>query len=191
MTIIAAVHIGTPASGRYFAAMGADGQMTYGYTKVPSGPKIVRRGNVLYGCAGVPAYHRFLEELPDEPPTGDWLNAMADRWVAWAHKHGRGKQNDEGTFLLDGRILVAAPSGLWTLDGDGAVTRQERYAAIGCGAETALGVLFTLARVICHTLSPAERVEVAVRACIEHVVGCGGEVMVRQVQDPPDTWRPG
>ena len=186
MTVLAAVL----DSRAHTAAMGGDTQATYGYTKVPSGPKIVKRGNVLYGFSGCQAYFRFLNEIPDEPPPANWLNALADQWFAWAKERGHGKQNDEGTLLLDGRILVAAPSGLWTLDGDGAVTRHDVYAAIGSGAEVALGSLYSTdfdrPYATC-SLHPTVRVRLAVEAAIEHAVGCGGEprVLTVEAEDRP------
>lgn len=85
------------------------------------------------------------------------------------------REDDEGSPFgsLDSSFLIACPRGLFSVSTDLAVTRYERYFAIGSAAPVALGACQVLYESDADALGVASR---AVQAGIAHDIYCGPPV---------------
>lgn len=145
-----------PKEGRVY--MGGDRAATHtsGVYRVGS-PKVFRRREFLFGCAGSFRQAQLLEHV-FEPPTvteedaGDMDGFMVRRFVPALRaclKEGGVTQSDDGAETADqsSGILVAWRDHLWTLYFDYAVLRSDDgFAAIGSGMQYGLGALKALER---------------------------------------------
>jgi len=98
----------------------------------------------------------------------------------------RAVQRDKGSLSkeneleeLDAAFLVGYKGRLYTVESDFQVGRPvESYAAVGCGAQIALGALYALQDT---GLDPKSKIEVALSAAAEYSAGVRGPFLVLQL----------
>ncbi|HEY8425814.1 MAG TPA: ATP-dependent protease subunit HslV [Limnochordales bacterium] len=162
------------------AAMGADGQVTVGQQVMKHTARKVRRiyqGRVLVGFAGAVAdaltlLERFEEKL--EAHGGQVTRAAAELARDW--------RTDRILRRLDALLLVADPSHLLVLSGNGEIVEpDDGVAAIGSGGPVALAAARALLR---HTsLSPAQVVEEALRITASIDIYTNDRIVVEQLHE--------
>jgi ATP-dependent protease HslVU (ClpYQ) peptidase subunit len=92
----------------------------------------------LIGVTGSGALARFQPELPEITESGldDWASRCADQFTDWAFER---QLTEDGQ--IDGKLLLGFQGRLWVLLKYQTVPIQETVAAIGSGADFALGAL--------------------------------------------------
>lgn len=141
-----------------------------------SGGKIISAGNALFGVSGSHMLNRFLHGETPTLHTRSEVEALADRWMAWALERSLFK-TEEAQMFFPSTAIIATPLGeLWCLQFDGTVVSvQEPYAAIGAGDDLALGALAALVQA--DVDYSAQRIaSLAVQTAILHSPWCGGDV---------------
>lgn len=170
-------------------AIAADTQEQTSVIRFRGRDKLHQLGPCWVGAAGAGLWHDFLisrshDGMPDtiSPDPAVWRQAcvaLAEDWLAWAKERNHGTSED-GSWYVDGSMIVATPGGLFAIDCTGSVRHVHGYHAIGSGTEVAMGALFALVRVT--AANPALCVQAAVDAAIRHAPGCGGEVVCQVVE---------
>lgn len=186
MTIVVAVRKG----GR--TVLAADTMTSRGNERMPkengAADKIVTAGATLIGGAGWTIYDTILRDHLARgrvPAFRSETEIYAYFVKFWRALHDRYSfVNDQPTedkrpFAdLDADFVVANAHGIFEVGPDMAVTRCERYVAIGSGAHYALGAL----QALWDTEPSADAL--ARKACAAAIcfdVHCGGDVVVRAV----------
>lgn len=113
--------------------------------------KVIRLGSALVGCAGYQVYENVLEHWAKGAPKLDDRRSIFDFFVRFLgdlrmkyHFAGEREHNGSPFLFLDARFIILNKKGIFTVDGDLAVTQYERYWAIGSGGVFALGALDAL-----------------------------------------------
>lgn len=183
MTIIAAYSNGV------YTAMASDIAVTNGHTFYTTGGKLlefhVGDERVLLGGAGNASvltavqYGLSIEAVP----------ANADFWSdadEWANEVARGvtkllheaepsittSADNDNAGGIDGIFLLAWRHHIWLLFTHGAMRSADGFAAIGSGAEVAIGALATLDMNLSGTVVPRTAVKVAVELASRYAHGC-------------------
>lgn len=74
-------------------------------------------------------------------------------------------------------ILIGLGNGIYWVSGYGDVTHSNKYIAIGCGREIAIGSLYTTEN--CHVaFTTTQRMNFAINACKKNVMACGGKTTI-------------
>lgn len=159
MTCIAAYTLGG------VTAIGCDSEAAGDY-RTRLSTKLYTVGAMTVGLTGSTTWNRFLRESTATTP-----EELVDAWADWAKARGHGTTTD-GVWHLDSAGLVATPGRIAEVYPTGSVESPiEGYAAIGSGAEVAIGVLHVARR---QRWAPEDAVRLAVEAAISHARGCGG-----------------
>ncbi len=178
-------------------ALCTDSQTTLGGERVPPengvDRKYLRIGNAYLAATGWTLYNNILEDVLRRRRNQPRLDSEARIFgffnELWQVLHDRysfvkdqAREDDEGSPFgsLDSSFLVVCARGLFAVSADLAVTRYERYFAIGSAAPVSLGA--------CHALYDGDAdapgiARRAVEAGIAHDIYCGGpvnEVLVRE-----------
>ncbi|MFD8581521.1 hypothetical protein ACFV2A_01390 [Streptomyces californicus] len=138
-------------------------------------PKVFSNGPYVIGFTTSFRMGQLLQHAFQPPhPTGDLHRFMVTTWTdalraclqdgGWARKDG--EQEQAGTFLvgIQGRLFS-----IW--DDYQVAEHADDYAAVGCGAELALGALHATATL---GLAPRRRLAVALAAADHHSAGVTG-----------------
>lgn len=146
-------------------AIGCDSEAASDY-RTRLSTKLYVVGAMTVGLTGSTTWNRFLRQCRATTP-----EELVDAWAEWARARGHGATTD-GVWHLDGAGLVATPGWIAEVYPTGSVEEPiEGYAAIGSGAEVAIGVLHVARR---QRWAPEDAVRLAVEAAISHARGCGG-----------------
>ena len=183
MTVIAAmVH-----DGRVW--MAADSQATdVNGIRWPGIPKVNRLafddgGFALVATAGVAQLRQMFAQGiitvtrgPQEGGEERWAYGIACAYTEACAESRPSLITEEGKAIV-GDCLFAHRGRLWALDAHSAIA-VERYAAIGSGAELALGALYFLyPQVRRGVLTAGEAVREAAAAAVAWSTTCGGEIV--------------
>jgi ATP-dependent protease HslVU (ClpYQ) peptidase subunit len=137
-------------------------------------PKWRRRGDVIVAWCGDVSTAQAIETAHrrQRAPGVDVL-AYVYRVAAQTRRTIRARR----VAYSEVSLLVAVAGRVWSVDGNGAVMRSEwGYAAIGSGAELALGSLASTSG------DPSARVVAAVRAACRHSSSCAEPVRVESIR---------
>ncbi len=115
--------------GRGWCSLTADRRFTnqHGEVSTSGEPKIVKRGNILIGYAGMP--DQFLEFL------ARWKPCLAD--VNEIRKQVRAMCGDKDPVWNDTDIVIAIPGKILCTQGNTALLYSDRLVSIGTGGTTA------------------------------------------------------
>lgn len=129
-------------------------------------PKVFRMGKVAIAYAGglrVPQILQHTLKVPrySEAKSSLWTVSLSEQVRRILVEHGAVGQNSDDGHTSSADMLIAVGGKVYTLQGDFAIFRvQSGYAAIGAGANYALGSLFSSE----HLTDPVERVRLALMA---------------------------
>ena len=192
MTVIAAVLDLKTNRG----AIAADRLVTRGYLEQEGPPKLLHLGAALVGFTGASLFRGYFRTAsPLVEPAGGLSFDAAESWVYDLAEGGRQWAEGRSHGATEGRdrvhnlsALVLTPVGLWLFGSDWSVIHIPSGAcAVGCGAETALGVLWVTDPVRFPSApgasDPSARVRAACEAACDLVRGCGGTVDVSTVPE--------
>lgn len=169
--------------------LAADTLTTFGSHKHPilnySVDKIRRVGTALMGATGWQLYRDILDDYlgSKRPPplTSEKtiFKFFVKLWGALRERYNlvNDQCHDRDTPFgdLDAEFLIANRKGIYMVSGDLSIARFERYAAIGSGADYALGALYQLYD---REQDPATIARKAIETAIQFNVHCGGEARV-------------
>ena len=187
MSILVAVRKGTKT------VFAADTLTTFGSHKYPpenhSVDKVRRIGRALLGSSGWEIYDDILRDYlgarKRPPPLTDEkmiFKFFIKLWDTLRDRYNLVNEqcNDKDTPFgdLDSTFLIANRKGLYQVSHNLSVTRFERYAAIGSGADYALGALYQLYD---RERDAATIARKAAETAIQFHVHCGGDVKVMKV----------
>ena len=168
----------------------ADTQINFGAVKVPIDnfrPAKVRRvGSSYLAMSGWGIYENiFAASLTKaDRPRLDSEKAIFRFFVGfwrelrehYSFVNDQAHQEDPSPFAdLDASFLIANKKGIFHVSGNMTVTAFEQYAAIGSGADYALGALHALYH---EELDAADLVQRACSAAMAFNIYCGGEIDV-------------
>jgi len=144
-------------------------------------------GHILFGFAGYGHHSLFWDAISEvriadkrgAPMTlADWLRSTLGDFGAWLRERGDGSA-ENGVWSAPWHGLCLAKEGLFELYPQGDVTRADprrvdagdvTYAAVGSGAEVALGALYVSSRM---SFAYQDRLTLAVEAANAEATGCG------------------
>jgi ATP-dependent HslUV protease, peptidase subunit HslV len=186
MTVVVAVR----KDGR--TVLAADSLVNFGGQRYPpencETHKILRVGSSLFAWAGWSLYaemlRAFLLEHPAPKLSGEVevFRFFVDFWRSSRENFAmiRDATNSNSPFAdLDSVFLIANRHGIFRVAANMDVTRFEQYAAVGSGAEYALGAL----RVLYDAeLDAAQLARRAVEIGIDFNIYCGGTVDLQEVE---------
>lgn len=177
-------------------AMAADSLTSFGDAqRIPQANatscKMRRIGDAIVGSAGWGVYDNILDDfLTDRPAPAlgseqEIFSFFLELWKALHERYSmvndqaQAKESPFGD--LDSSFLIAHEAGVFFVSADMAVTRFEQYAAIGWGAEYALGAVHNLYD---RDMNASEIARRAVETAICFNVHCGGAVHVFEPSIP-------
>lgn len=130
-----------------FVVIGVDTEWWNGSVRTTGPSKLQRHGEWVCASSGA-----------------GWSQEMLIEWSAARH-HGSA---DNGHWSAPWHVIVAGPTGLWELTGDGTVIEPVLgYLAIGSGGAVAHGAMHAT-----RHLTPDVRVQLALEAACDHADGC-------------------
>lgn len=167
--------------------MGADSAGSNGWTiRSRADQKIYKVGAFMFGFTtsfrmGQLLGHAFAS--PDRDPRMPTEKFMTTAFIdavrnclkngGWARKES---ENEVG-----GNFLVAYEGRVFNVDSDYQVGESmELYEAVGCGADVAIGSLYTTQR-LTNRLTPNERIELALKAAEQFSAGVRGPFCYQQL----------
>ena len=149
-----------------FVVLGADTEWWNGSVRVTGPCKVQRHHEWGAASAGPGWSQEMLTDCMEVLDEG--VRAFRDACLEWSRDHGHGSV-DDGHWSAPWSVLVAGPTGLWEVSGDGTILEPVLgYLAIGSGAPVAYGALHAT-----RHLAPDVRVLLALEAACEHASGCG------------------
>ena len=164
----------------------SDSRVTFGDRVEVCGPKFFVRDGVAYGFTGSLVTGAWLREatIPERNKKEQllaWANRALGPWLlASARDRGTAEVSD-GASRLPGSVLLADKRSIVIVSGcGGCFTTSNHYAAIGNGADAAMGALCALNRygiVLGHAAARA-----AVMAACAHSSSCGQPVYTQEIQ---------
>lgn len=161
--------------------MGADSAATDGGTVyVMKDPKLHYRRPYLIGCAGENRIGMLIAHAGRLPkPEGNPDRHMTTAFARWLREllaeEGAVKR---GSLEADMQLLVAVCGRLYVVDGDYQAGRvSEDWAAVGNGADVALGVMYATKK-----KQPRARLRLALEAAENYCVGVRGPFIFRGVK---------
>lgn len=139
-----------------------------------SDPKVFTNGEFLIGYTssfrmGQILEHHLSSPVPYEGEAG--MAYMVKRFIPAVKQalKEHGFQQSENGQDIGGTFLVGYRGELYEIESDYQVARvQQRYHAVGCGRDLALGSLFTTNQ---YDIDPEERIEIALNAAAEFSAG--------------------
>jgi ATP-dependent protease HslVU (ClpYQ) peptidase subunit len=162
--------------------IGSDSKGVAGVVSLEFGSKIIKKnayyvgfaqsyriGDIIRECETFPKNIKSLKDL------GKFRDTLQDLAI---DKAGCACGGIEDTVIHPFNIIIAAQSGIYTIDSDYQIHKVSQYAAIGAGTEVALGALRTAIRI---TSNASRAVRLAVEAAIYHNVACGGDVHIEYI----------
>lgn len=172
-------------------ALGADTQTNFGDMKVPADNvrpiKFRQAGRAYVAVTGWDLYDNILSDYLDgaKPALGTRAEIFRFFMKFWQELHKRypfvndqAHPDDRSPFgELDATFLVVSPNGIFHVSGNMSVIPFERYAAIGSGADFALGALHVLYGQ--DGLDARTLVRRACETAMAFNVYCGGEIDVQ------------
>ena len=178
-------------------ALATDSQTTLGGERVPAencvDRKYVQIGDAYLAATGWTLYSNILADVlrrrRSQPRLDSELRIFGFFNELWHLLHDQysfvkdqARDDDDASPFgsLDSSFLVVCPRGLFAVSADLAVTRYERYFAIGSAAPVAMGACNVMHDADMDAAAIARR---AVEAAIAHDIYCGGpvnEVMVKE-----------
>ncbi|MHC4513984.1 MAG: hypothetical protein ACYTGW_04985 [Planctomycetota bacterium] len=186
MSILVAVRKGKTT------VVAADTLTTFGSHKHPSHnhavDKVRRVGTALMGASGWEIYNDILDDYVGTKRAPSLTNEktifkfFVKLWSALRDRYNlvNDQCHDRDTPFgnLDASFLIANRRGIYMVSGDLSISRFEQYAAIGSGADYALGALYHLYDQERDAATIARK---AVETAIQFNVHCGGDVRVVKV----------
>lgn len=179
--------------------MGADSAAVAGFDLyVRKDRKLFRRGEFLFGVSGssrVQDRLRYGLVLPEHPVGMDAMEYLAVPFVdalrADLQAAGVGRKENEVEAMADqAALLVGYRGGLFTVFCDYQVAENHAsYAAVGCGADFAVGALHALSAceerhpVRIPHLTPRGRLEVALTAAEQWSAGVRGPFIYASLEE--------
>jgi len=174
-----------------------DSQTTLGGERVPAENCVDRKylqiGDVWLAATGWTLYSNILNDVlarrRSQPRLDDEARIFTFFNELWQLLHDRysfvkdqAREDDEGSPFgsLDSSFLVVSARGLFAVSADLAVTRYERYFAIGSAAPVALGACHALYQ---RDMTALDIARSAVDSSIAHDIYCGApinEVVVKE-----------
>ncbi len=172
--------------------LAADSLATFGSERHPNSnysvDKLRRVGTALMGASGWEIYKDILDDYlgGKRPPTltneKTIFKFFVKLWAALQDRYNLVNEqcHDRDTPFgnLDASFLIANRSGIYMVSDDMSIARFEQYAAIGSGADYALGALYHLYGQERDAATIARK---AVETAIQFNVHCGGDVQVVKV----------
>lgn len=167
--------------------MGGDSQGSNGWDKMHRvDKKVFERHGIVYGFTSsyrmgqILQYHSTKVTIDKEDVFGSVVTKLVPMWKKILIEHGFAKT--ENGAVTSGVFMVGIGDRLFTIDSDMQVAEShDRYAAVGCGAQYALGAMHiqTMYGVDGdHNITPHEYVRNAIEAAIKFSNGCGGTIDV-------------
>lgn len=142
-------------------------------------------GHVMFGFTGYGHHALFWDAIVGVSPIGgegpslvEWWRVVLNDFGTWLRERGDGSAED-GVWSAPWHGLCLAKEGLFELYPQGDVTRADprkvdagdvTYAAVGSGAEVAMGALYVSSRM---SFAYQDRLTLAVEAANEEAAGCG------------------
>ncbi len=174
--------------------MAADSQISFGSSRIPyenlRSEKITVLAGALFSSAGWGLYDDIIEDYVTNNPElhlDDGRSIFHFFMGLWKELHDKYSfvndqcDDKESPFGdLDSSFLVANRRGLFQVGGDMSVTEFQQYYAIGSGSDYALGALHA---VYDQDLGAAEIAERAVAAAIAFDTKCGGDTLIRNINE--------
>lgn len=175
--------VGLEHNGRVYIGGDSAGVSDYDLT-VRADEKVFRSGPFVMGFCGsfrmgqLLRYRLEAPKLPKDPDDLDrWMvcefvDAVRECLAAGDHLKKKAGHESEGEFL------VGVRGRLFTVQADFQVARSSHtYDAVGCGANLALGSLFTS-----EGVSPRKRVQVALYAAEQFSAGVRGPFTIEELR---------
>lgn len=168
--------------------LGADSAVSAGCERFAPGSKIVRRGGLLFACAGPSRLVQLLGHVLDVPPDdgGDPYSYLVAKLAPAIREMIREHDGLHINNEHDGwEALIAYRGGLYSLCHDLSVTAYAEYASVGCGRSLALGSLHSTGALLGADMAyctPPARVRLALEAAAAHDVHCSGPFRVEALE---------
>ena len=151
---------------------------------------ITESGEFIIGFSGsfrVGQLMRYAIDLPEQSQKKDDMAYMVTDFVDAIRfaQHNRGSLKKESELEeLPAALLVGYKSKLYVIENDFQVGLPiENYAAVGCGAQIALGAMYALKN---SNISPTNKLEIALMAASEYSVGVRPPFIVLKLAK--DSW---
>lgn len=168
--------------------MGGDTQGSNGWEKMNRvDKKVFERHGIIYGFTSsyrmgqILQYHSTKVAIDKEDVFGSVVTKLVPMWKKILIEHGFAKT--ENGAVTGGVFMVGIGNRLFTIDSDMQVAEsRDKYAAVGCGAQYALGAMHiqTMYGVDGdhRDMHPEEYVRHAIEAAMKFSNGCGGSIDV-------------
>lgn len=175
--------------------VGGDTQATINNHKEnhPLTPKVFKRGDFIFGCAGNYRDQQLISILPmpkipwrGKNPTRETVfKYLLEQWVPVLReslqKNGRLLKDEDGTESSDCLEIVAYGDYLFTRESNFSVLSFEEYVAIGTGQSWAIGSLYTSHN---YAITDGERMIVALNAAAANDVYTSSPYTILSTGEP-------
>lgn len=174
--------VGLEHKGKIY--IGGDSRVMFNSTAVSlAAPKVFMLGGLLVGCAGVRRVAELVRYKVDPPafcnPENlrdkdlDCLMFYFGEAIREAMRAGGAIRSDQGIETIEATILAGVFGRLYIMASNFSFSRVNRFAAIGCGMDFALGALYAT-----EDLEPRKRVQVALESAAEFSDGVRGPFII-------------
>lgn len=148
------------------------------YARLAFSKVFAKRSNLLMSCAGTLRALQVLRYKFDAPSHPKGMGAVEYLSTVFATNLRKVLQDEDAYADSEGdpyvfAVMLAYRNSLFWMQPDLNVGEVvEDYLAVGSGELTCLGSLYTTSKLPC-SLTPQDRIIVALEAASQHVIGCG------------------